>query len=361
MIKIQNNKFISLNFFVYIFSAFLFAYSPFLLATDENDSNNNDPKILEREIGAGAFGIINLYRDPRTNEIWVVKELIPNLDDASLQIAREAIQREICFFTSVGTDTHINILLPYRRQHAGPDLFENHQIPLPYCSNGDLSQWLLSRNLSEAELLRIFHQITSALLFLKKHKFIHFDLKPENFLIDSTGTIKLSDFGLAEPWYGSSGSVQRGTPAYSAPQAINGDDFRFVQADLYSLGKILEFLLEKNHGRSSALFKTIANDLRSRLLNAQAEKNIRDITFVISHPLTWMGETGLQIDEQMSTQQRQTLLSSTYGYWNQFNQIVQASYAHLPSASVFALIFGYLYIAPARNEGATESISSITK
>ena len=65
-------------------------------------------------------------------------------------------------------------------------------------------------------------QLVLAIGVLHKHKIVHWDLKPENVLIDEDGYIKLADFGLAKfltnP--GESTATFCGTPEYLAPEII---------------------------------------------------------------------------------------------------------------------------------------------
>jgi len=60
---------------------------------------------------------------------------------------------------------------------------------------------------------------------LHKNNIIYRDLKPENILLDSSGHIRLTDFGLAKPNMGE-GAVALtfcGTPEYLAPEIIKGE------------------------------------------------------------------------------------------------------------------------------------------
>ena len=68
-----------------------------------------------------------------------------------------------------------------------------------------------------------------SLEFLHKNNIIHRDLKPENVLIDETGHVRLSDFGLSEllkikektEEKKHDSKVIRGSCDYIAPEIIN--------------------------------------------------------------------------------------------------------------------------------------------
>jgi Protein kinase domain len=67
---------------------------------------------------------------------------------------------------------------------------------------------------------------------------LHRDLKPANIMIDGRGELRLMDFGLAAVAAQIEGSeVRNGTPAYMAPEQLEGREVS-VQSDLYALGLV---------------------------------------------------------------------------------------------------------------------------
>jgi len=87
------------------------------------------------------------------------------------------------------------------------------------------------RRLPIGECIRLGATIASALGFLHRHGLIHRDIKPAN-IIFVNGFPKLADTGLVAEMFEPSSYV--GTEGYIAPEGPGT-----VQADIYSLGKVL--------------------------------------------------------------------------------------------------------------------------
>jgi len=107
-----------------------------------------------------------------------------------------------------------------------------------------LHQWMIDNPRPSLEpVRRIVEQIASGLLAFHRLEMVHQDLRPQNVMIDRTGTVKLIDFGstlvagIAEAGSPLAQGELLGTVQYMAPEYFvgNGGDGR---SDLFSLGVI---------------------------------------------------------------------------------------------------------------------------
>jgi len=98
---------------------------------------------------------------------------------------------------------------------------------MEYLPGGDLFEMLSTVGaLPEQMAKRYAAQLILAVDFLHSRQILHNDIKPENLLIDSVETIKLTDFGMASFQYQTEEkipgkpSIINGTPQYMAPETI---------------------------------------------------------------------------------------------------------------------------------------------
>lgn len=116
-------------------------------------------------------------------------------------------------------------------------------------------------SLESAEKLVV--QVLRALNYLHSRGIYHFDIKPQNILVAMTDgrpeTAKIIDFGLA----GFASPKQKvGTPAYMAPEAIQGG-IMDGRTDLYSFGVMTyKILTGENPFAAKSLKDTLDNHLR---------------------------------------------------------------------------------------------------
>ncbi len=121
-------------------------------------------------------------------------------------------------------------------------------IATEYVEGQTLRQWMADHPTPDLETVRgIVEQIARALQALHRHEMLHQDLRPDNVMLDKSGTVKLIDFGsvrvagIAE----TSGREQNqilGTAQYTAPEYFLGEQGS-VRSDLFSLGVITYQLL----------------------------------------------------------------------------------------------------------------------
>lgn len=105
-----------------------------------------------------------------------------------------------------------------------------------------------SKPFSPDDVVRIYSQLRAALAYCHGKGIVHGDVKAENVLITSDGTVKLSDFGIArvlQPDTRRAIGVSTitlegnlGTPYVRAPECRNGEKAT-AAADVYSFGVIL--------------------------------------------------------------------------------------------------------------------------
>jgi serine/threonine protein phosphatase PrpC len=112
-----------------------------------------------------------------------------------------------------------------------------------YVEGQTLAQWMIDNPQPDLETVRgIVEQIARGLRAFHRLEMLHRDLRPENVMIDRTGTVKIIDFGstrvagLAEASAAERDPVP-GTFQYSAPECFLGEGGT-QRSDLYALGVV---------------------------------------------------------------------------------------------------------------------------
>lgn len=116
-----------------------------------------------------------------------------------------------------------------------------------YIEGQTLTQWLHDHpEPSLDEVRRIVEQIGNGLQAMHRKEMIHQDIRPDNILLDKSGTVKILDFGstrvagVAE--LGAETQLILGTAQFTAPEYFLGYEGS-SQADIFSLGVLTYHLL----------------------------------------------------------------------------------------------------------------------
>ncbi len=112
-----------------------------------------------------------------------------------------------------------------------------------YVDGRTLSQWMIDNPRPDLEVVRgIVEQIGRGLQAFHRKEMLHQDLRPENVMIDRTGTARIIDFGAARVAGIAESDLSAdepilGTAQYTAPEYFLGENGT-TRSDIYSLGVI---------------------------------------------------------------------------------------------------------------------------
>ena len=156
-------------------------------------------------------------------------------------------------------------------------------VTMEFIEGQTLRQWMIDHPRPDLETVRnIVEQIAKGLRAFHRKEMLHQDLRPDNIMIDKTGTAKIIDFGatkiagVAEAAAPNMGSDIPGTAQYTAPEYFRGDRGS-PRSDLFSLGVIAYQMLTGRlpYGAHLAQARTASQFRRVRYQPASDEN--RDI------------------------------------------------------------------------------------
>jgi tetratricopeptide (TPR) repeat protein len=183
-------------------------------------------------VGVGGMASVYRVRDVKLGETVALKVLKKEI--AALPDMVELFHREVKLARRV---THKNVARVYDIDESG----DEHFITMELVDGDSLGQRLARTGpVSEAELVQLARQACEGLGAAHAAGVIHRDLKPDNMLVDRTGRLVITDFGIARALLqpadpSRSVGMLLGTPQYMAPEQVEGKPVD-VRADIYALG-----------------------------------------------------------------------------------------------------------------------------
>ncbi|KAG7098827.1 hypothetical protein E1B28_000731 [Marasmius oreades] len=149
-----------------------------------------------KTIGHGAFGVVSLVREQTTGQLYAMKQLrkvdmLRKGQEGHVRAERDILKSASLVSSPGGAEWIVKLYYSFQDR-------DNLYLVLEYMGGGDLLNLLIERDVFDEEFTRFYiAEMVLAIESCHRHGFIHRDIKPDNFLFDPEGHIKLSDFGLA--------------------------------------------------------------------------------------------------------------------------------------------------------------------
>ena len=144
-----------------------------------------------KTIGHGAFGVVQLVQERSSKQVYAMKRLkkadmLRRGQEGHVKAERDILAR--------ASETTVYIAkLEYSFQDS-----DYLYLVMEYMPGGDLLQLLIDQDIFDEDFAK-FYLAEMVLAIEEAHKlgYIHRDIKPDNFLFNRDGHIRLSDFGLS--------------------------------------------------------------------------------------------------------------------------------------------------------------------
>ena len=196
---------------------------------------NFDGYQIIREIKASARSHIYLAVDGDTGERVVIKT--PSVDQADNTAFLERFLIEEWIAKRINSP---HVLKPCSQTRKRNFIY----VVTEYIEGQTLAQWMIDNPKPDLPAVRgIIEQIAKGLQAFHRLEMVHQDLKPDNIMLDGTGTVKILDFGATRV----AGIMEIATPieqinllgsaAYAAPEYFLGENGS-SRSDVFSLGVI---------------------------------------------------------------------------------------------------------------------------
>ncbi|MDT8339711.1 MAG: bifunctional protein-serine/threonine kinase/phosphatase, partial [Sulfurimonas sp.] len=210
-------------------------FAPLLEAREEFEGYT-----IVRELSASSRSHVYLGVDSQSGKQVALK--IPSIDMQGDKAYLERFLMEEWIARRINSAHVLKSFTPSRKKNYLYNVLE-------FIEGQTLSQWIIDNPNPTLETVRqMVEQVAKGLLALHRQEMIHQDLRPQNIMIETSGTLKIIDFGATRVEGIMDINIRLeqenllGTALYSAPEYFLGKEGT-VCSDLFSLGVIVYEML----------------------------------------------------------------------------------------------------------------------
>ncbi len=293
---------------------------------------------LLEQLGKGTFGVVYEARQKYTGKLVALKKFIvhdrkegfPITSFREITIMRKLKHNNVLqiidmvherggFKENDGVDIDIDIDTADPSASASSPMGYFYTVT-PYISS-DLNGLLRNKSIKMTlpEIKCIMKQALQGIDYVHSRHFLHRDIKTANILLDSFGTVKLADFGLARIYHGVYPDTPESLPGggrrdytglvvtrwYRAPELLIGVRKYTTAVDMWGMGCVFGELYKRDailQGRSDLdqadrIFQLVGAPSESNFPHSKQD-NRNGINLLVDYPRTLEKEYGSLMDDQ---------------------------------------------------------------
>jgi serine/threonine protein kinase len=145
---------------------------------------------IGKVMGKGAFGKVNLAIHRLSGKFVALKSI--NKQYMSDESSKRKVMQE---FNILRRTRHTNVV----RLYESFETLQHIVFVMEVCGGGDLLTYVRRRRkLKEDVAAHLFKQIITGLSYCHSKNVLHRDIKLDNILLTSQGTVKICDFGVSK-------------------------------------------------------------------------------------------------------------------------------------------------------------------
>ncbi len=261
-------------------------------------------------LGDGAAGYVYKVKDrQRDNKVMALKVLADEhaFDEATL----DRFLQEIKLCQSI---RHPNLVEAYDLIEQGDCVAYTMEL----VDGGSLQAMFSQRKIGIEAVEKIMDQVLMAVAELHRHGVVHRDIKMENVLLRTDGTVKLTDLGLMKQ-LGAQGLTQPGlllgTPQYMPPEYVRRSVYD-ERGDIYTLGLLLYELVSGKRWLSHLRGQEVINylvktrfEINRATLAGVSPKHIEILGRALDHDPTRRYQTAGEMRTALSNPSKQAVVA----------------------------------------------------
>ncbi|KAJ4970304.1 hypothetical protein NE237_003403 [Protea cynaroides] len=208
---------------------------------DENGNKMINEYVRVCKIGSGSYGKVVLYQSSVDKKRYAIKAFhkshLLKLRVAPSETAMTDVLREVSIMKMLDHPNIVKLI-----EVIDDPKSDHFYMVLEYVEGKWVCEGSGPRGcLGESTARKYLRDVVAGLMYLHDHNIVHGDIKPDNLLGTSTGTVKIGDFSVSQVFEDDNDELRRspGTPVFTAPECCLGLTYHGKAADTWAVGVTL--------------------------------------------------------------------------------------------------------------------------